>query len=185
MKKQEMIDKTKFPYEIGTRVSVKSPYIKKLATIVGISYNSCACMQYEIKFDGEDVVIHYPTDLMILATTETMEDKYPSSYEECCFILNEYSNQPNITGYKYELLDNFRKLIICLNAYWKIAGKQMGLDAPWKPDWNDEKQDKYGLYNEVKYTIINPAIFVFPTEEMRDAFYENFKNLIKKCKKFL
>ena len=102
MKKQEMIDKTKFPYEIGTRVSVKSPYIKKLATIVGLSYNSCACMQYEIKFDGEDVVIHYPTDLMILATTETMGDnklydKYPSSYEECCFILNEYSIQPNIT----------------------------------------------------------------------------------------
>lgn len=180
-----MIDKTKFPYEIGTRVSVKSPYIKKLATIVGISYNSCACMQYEIKFDGEDVVIHYPTDLMILATTETMEDKYPSSYEECCFILNEYSTQPNITGYKYELLDNFRKLIICLNAYWKIAGEELGLGKPWELDWNDEKQDKYGLYNEVKYTIINPAIFVFPTEEMRDAFYGNFKDLIEKCKKFL
>ena len=29
------IDKTKFPYEIGTRVAVKNPHIKKLATIVG------------------------------------------------------------------------------------------------------------------------------------------------------
>lgn len=68
--KKETMDKTKFPYEIGTRVSVKSQYIKKLATIVGLSYNSCACMQYEIKFDGEDVVIHYPTDLMIPITAE-------------------------------------------------------------------------------------------------------------------
>ena len=59
----------------------------------------------------------------------------------------------------------------------------MGLDKPWEPDWNDDKQDKYGFYNEVKYTIINSAIFVFPTAEMRDAFYEVFNELIEECKK--
>lgn len=186
MKKQEIIDKTKFPYEIGTRVSVKSPYIKKLATIVGISYNPCACMQYEIKFDGEDVVIHYPTDLMILATTETMENKYPSSYLGCCDVLGikDVITQGCI-GYKSDLLTILQKLLICRNAYWKIASKEMGLDAPWELDWNNEKQDKYGFYNEVKHTIINPAIFVFPTEEMRDIFYRNFKDLIEKCKELL
>jgi hypothetical protein len=61
----------------------------------------------------------------------------------------------------------------------------MGLGKPWEPDWNDEKQDKYGFYEEVKYTIINPALFVFPTEEMRDAFYENFKEEIEICKGLL
>lgn len=184
------IDKTKFPYEIGTRVAVKNPHIKKLATIVGLSYNSCACMQYEIKFDGEDVVIHYPTDLMMLATTETMEYKYPSNYEECCSILNEYSIQPNITGYKYELLHNFRKLIICLNAYWKIAGEELGLGKPWEPDWSNGDETKFCIYttqNIISLDIfgVDNRILAFPTEEMRDIFYRNFKNLIEKCKKFL
>ena len=78
------IDKTKFPYKIGTRVSVKGQYFDKLATIVGLSYNSCACMQYEIQFDGEDVVVHYPTDLMTpIITEQYMEDKKtPKTYEE-------------------------------------------------------------------------------------------------------
>ena len=34
-------------------------------------------------------------------------------------------------------------------------------------------------------TIINSALFVFPTAEMRDAFYENFKELIEQCKELL
>jgi hypothetical protein len=38
--------------------------------------------------------------------------------------------------------------------------------------------------NAVTARILN-RILVFPTEEMRDAFYENFKDLIEKCKKFL
>ena len=32
-------------------------------------------MQYEIKFDGEDVVIHYPTDLMTPITAEEKRNK--------------------------------------------------------------------------------------------------------------
>ena len=228
-----MMDKTKFPYEIGTRVSVKNPNVKKLATIVGLSYNSCACMQYEIKFDGEDVVIHYPTDLLTPVTEkqEPMEEKpfecidfvkyppntnkleiilgdyeikeengkyyavkknpkYPKTYEECCDILNEYSAQPNITGYKYELLDNFRKLLICRDAYWKLAGEEMGLGKPWKPNWNDlcDKHTIYTVYGDEVWRDIGQTvntILTFPTEEMRDAFYENFKDLVEECKELL
>ena len=29
------------------------------------------------------------------------------------------------------------------------------------------------------------SILVFPTKEMRDAFYENFKDLIEECKELL
>lgn len=228
-----MMDKTKFPYEIGTRVSVKNPIVKKLATIVGLSYNSCACMQYEIKFDGEDVVIHYPTDLLTPVTEkqEPMEEKpfecidfvkyppntnkleiilgdyeikeengkyyavkknpkYPKTYEECCNILNEYPTQPHISGYKYELLDNFRKLLICRDAYWKTAGEEMGLDKPWKPDWKDNYQRKWSInfyQGEINFTNTTNVhnVLVFPTEEMRDAFYENFKDLIESCKELL
>ena len=40
----------------------------------------------------------------------------------------------------------------------------------------------------IRTNIPNPVynhILSFPTEEMRDAFYENFKDLIELCKEFL
>ena len=108
------------------------------------------------------------------------KSKYPKTYEECCDIMNEYSTQPSITGYKCELLHNFRKLLICCDAYWKIAGD-------WKPDFTKEC---YYIYNEFgniqKFEGFGDnAILVFPTAEMRDAFYENFKDLIEQCKELL
>ena len=109
--------------------------------------------------------------------------KYPSSYEECCDIMNEYSTQPSITGYKFELLHNCRKLLICRDTYWKIAGD-------WKPDLRNNNQTKYVITNVrgniafERYGEYN-AILAFPTEEMRDAFYENFKDLIEQCKELL
>lgn len=131
---------------------------------------------------------------------ELHKPQYPKTYEECCEVLGIRSDwhltleldtpathDLSVTKeFDYVIkLESLRKLSICRNAYWKIAGKQMGLDTPWEPDWNDEKQDKYGFYNEVKYTIINPAIFVFPTTEMRDAFYESFKEWVENCKELL
>lgn len=109
---------------------------------------------------------------------------YPKTYEECIGKLPiNWDNK--VEGYKSEMLDSFQKLIICRDVYWTMAGEEMGLQGPWEPDWNDEKQDKYGFYNEVKYIIINSAIFVFPTPEMRDVFYDNFKKEIEICKELL
>ena len=104
---------------------------------------------------------------------------YPKTYDECCEMLDA----DEFVG--HEFMREFPKLINARNAYWKIAGEWLELDKPWEPDWTNEKQPKYGLYQELKDTIINPAIFVFPTEEMRDAFYDNFKDLIELCKSLL
>ena len=87
--------------------------------------------------------------------------------------------------YRHKLMATIDNLMLCRDAYWKIAGEEMGLDGPWEPDWNDEEQDKYGFHNEVKYTIINSTLFVFPTSEMRDAFKENFDPDIEICKELL
>jgi hypothetical protein len=40
-------------------------------------------------------------------------------------------------------LEAFRKLLICRDAYWKIAGEQLELDKPWEPDWSTESEVKY------------------------------------------
>lgn len=110
--------------------------------------------------------------------------KYPTTYEECIASMQlQDLLVEGRCGYEWRLVSNLQKLLLCRDAYWKIAGEELGLDGPWKPDYTDLNNiTYYGLYNELKYSIINPSQFVFPTEEMRNAFYNNFKDLIEQCK---
>ena len=81
-------------------------------------------------------------------------------------------------------------VLFLTDAYWKIAGEQMGLGKSWGPDWEDAELKKYCIYygdgniQEGTWTIHN-SILAFPTEEIRDAFYDNFKELIESCKELL
>ena len=121
--------------------------------------------------------------------------KYPKTYEECENILGlEDSIIEGCLGYEYKLLNAFQKLLMCRDAYWKLYGEEMGLDKPWEPDYDGTFEDgtpiKYVIYNNgtriVKERKSSPNhILAFPTEEMRDAFYENFKKEIESCKEFL
>ena len=108
---------------------------------------------------------------------------YPKTYEDCCKVLGYEPDRQTATGYDAELIENFQRLKLCRDAYWKIAGD-------WKP--------KAGLHVHYMYysrtddfiqmdhgTLRGNIIIGFPTEEMRDAFYENFKDLIEKCKELL
>lgn len=95
----------------------------------------------------------------------------------------------SVSGYKGEILTNFQLLFIFRDVYWKIAGEQMGLDEPWEPDWNDQRP-KYTITvigNQLikHHSLSQNYILAFPTEEMRDAFFENFKDLIEQCKELL
>ena len=135
---------------------------------------------------------------------EKKEKEYPKTYEECCEILgvnsdnfltitNYYDGEVETTDYERGLLSKFASLWglrICRDAYWKVAGEKMGLGKPWEPDLN-EGNLKYVIlyvYGEIcvdTCIYIANRILVFPTEEMRDTFYENFKELIECCKELL
>ena len=112
--------------------------------------------------------------------------KYPTTYEECCGILGMTFDYPDIRMVsidEYNLYSNFIQLIRCRDAYWKLADN-------WKPNWNNDADYFYTIkYNSTHIRLYNYtdeyAILAFPTEEMRDAFYENFKDLIEKCKELL
>ena len=124
---------------------------------------------------------------------------YPKTYEECCKIMygisrDRHLQYDTIPSYKFEedlrdLLEILRKLIICRKAYWKIAGEEMGLDKSWKPNDDTEIYNIYRNKNTIRLGGVcwggNCNILEFPTEEMRDAFYDNFKDLIEQCKEFL
>ena len=114
---------------------------------------------------------------------------YPKTLPDCCKMINNIGDY-QLRGYKHRVLFDFQNLLICRDAYWKIAGERMGLDKPWEPDWRDERLDKYCIYcdrGDIKKGIWcqHHYILAFPTEEMRDVFYENFKELIEYCKELL
>ena len=130
-----------------------------------------------------------------------IKSKYPTNYQECCDVLGlptqnalKYINKDcNKHDYYNDLqstLNCFVSLKMCRDAYWKIAGEEMGLDKPWKPDWKYINRKFYCIYNS-KNNIVKNVIYsenkilAFPTEEMRDAFCDNFKDLIEQCKELL
>lgn len=60
-----------FPYNIGTKVWVKSDKEHKyIHTIVGISYNCFGNLEYEVKEEKTGIVVHYPKELLIPITTK-------------------------------------------------------------------------------------------------------------------
>lgn len=113
------------------------------------------------------------------------QPKYPKTYEESCEVIsiNRHDVEIDIPQPYQQNIAHFFRLLICRDAYWKIADN-------WKPYWNNDTQFKFIITcrrdNIIKdtYTAKN-CILAFPTEEMRDIFLENFKNLIEKCKEFL
>lgn len=130
------------------------------------------------------------------------QPQYPKTYEECCKRLNILSDG-NIVyagswAYGGEYLEkhlnrlrNFQQLLICRDAYWKRAGDEMGLDKLWKP-YNGQESCKKHVIQTVygKVTCLDTwcqtrNILEFPTAEIRDIFYENFKELIELCKELL
>ena len=125
---------------------------------------------------------------------------YPKTYEECCKVL-DFCGDYFLTTYEADCIvkkevygilqqvSSLTQLWICKSAYWKIAGEQMRLGKPWEPEYdcNDTKYIistfRNTIYKDI--SVIFNYILIFPTEEMRDAFYENFKDLIEQCKELL
>lgn len=119
--------------------------------------------------------------------------KYPDNYEECVRIaknIHGYDIHIDTPAYS-ELIESFVKLLICRDAYWKIAGEDMGLNRPWEPQFENCSIPHYCIFINHTGEVCNDCFYgsrcllTFPTEEMRDAFYENFKDLIEECKELL
>jgi hypothetical protein len=118
------------------------------------------------------------------------KSKYPKTFIE---VLNFWHPDRQIEDdyqryHKKDLIENFQRLLYARDAYWKIAGEEMGLDKPWKQDYNDRCfiiVNNNGNIYTYEYHGNNNVILAFPNMEMRNTFYENFKDLINDCKEFL
>ena len=121
---------------------------------------------------------------------EKKQKEYPKTYEECCKVMRCDPWFEMNTCYHGNELSHLYRLLICRDAYWKIAGEEMGLGKPWKPELDNNEKIFYihnvsGKIYVCEGVEIENQILAFPTEEMRDAFYENFKELIEQCKELL
>ena len=127
----------------------------------------------------------------------TPKPKYPKTFAECCKVLGITSNVYMVYGYDDEhktevdylytqkmLANHLVRLKICRDAYWKIAGEEMGF-IPWKPDWDNLSTNHEFIKIKKGCFEYSSRVLVFPTAEMRDVFYENFKELIEICKELL
>ena len=97
------------------------------------------------------------------------------------FLLTSY----DLDFWKGHLLTSLQKLLICRDAYWKIAGD-------WKPNWSCNEETKYCIgVSENTITNIQSGVaqyvLAFPTVEMRDAFQESeeIRRMIDECKELL
>ena len=149
--------------------------------------------KYIMRFDGNECKIALPEgyqfvdregniiDTSVIMVTKK-EVEYPKDYDGCCNVLDDDEKM------SLWMMNELRKLVNARNAYWKIYGEANGLGGSWKPDW---EAGCYVIFTKGDGTIerdlqfgIN-AILAFPTEELRDMFYERFKKEIELCKEFI
>ena len=170
-------------------VLFKDFMIEGLADVSAISpdaegwINEFACPDgYEFRDENGNVI---STTKIVL---EKKKKEYPKTYEECAEMLGECAIMTH--GYKRDLLNALQKLIVCRDAYWKIAGEEMELGEPWEPDWQDNTTHKFIIHTikdkiHCGVSLVKNHVLAFPTEEMRDAFKQNFDPDIEICKEFL
>lgn len=126
----------------------------------------------------------------------------PRTYEGCCEVLGIHELpymvytwnrnedvevillEPQVT--LLQKLETLRRIITCRDAYWKLSD-----DWSFKIGGNSQEVVYAiticgtGILKDFYHALNCNRILVFPTEEMRDTFYENFENLINECKELL
>jgi hypothetical protein len=172
------------PYEECVKKSLLSQLIEHIKT------TSKEELEKEFK-ELEDWSNVGPTveEFMDFCNKVNKRPKYPTTYDECYDEVNTELHFIYVDKDERDLYESFIQLIRCRNAYWKIAGEELGLGKPWEPDWNSLDK-KHNIYNyrgviTVNFTVVDRCILIFPTKEIRDTFYRNFSDLIEKCKELL
>lgn len=103
---------------------------------------------------------------------------YPKTYEECCSVLGTTPEQveANLSlKYKTTIMQDFQKLLVCRDAYLR-TDEELELSTVKK---------RY-VISSVKGKLVklethdSSCLLWFSTAEMRDAFYDNFKEDILK-----
>lgn len=177
------------PYKIGDKVN----YVKyndeypSAYTIQRMRWTG-ATIEYLLDSSGFSALTKdlqpYKVEEYLEYVSNIRQPQYPKTYEECAEILLERASVRNDIRYKGDLLVNLQRLLICRDAYWFIYNN-------WKPTHKSGCDNTIYTIHRFNEEVIKGAtshrhsLLEFPTEEMRDEFYENFKTLIFACKELI
>jgi hypothetical protein len=139
-----------------------------------------------------------------------LKEKYkifPKTWEECVYYnlgnyegINDHSKIVNVQAVSFSPISHniipkglakpilaLSQLLVCRNAYWKI-------DNNWNPKIS-RNDVVYVIYTnnvgvitrDYQYCVnfLRSSILSFRTPEIRDKFYDNFKDLIEQAKELL
>ena len=161
--------------EIGVACFILEADMKKNHVI---SFEHCQADKTEIIL-GDNFELKTEEDGRIFVVRK--ENVWPDTYDECRDILG-FEKAFVEGGYKWESIKALAKLLVCRDAYWKIANE-------WKPEKMYGSLIPCIVKLEGKIVcdsiVTTPGFLMFPTEEMRDVFYENFKDLIEMCQELM
>lgn len=195
-----------FPFKVGDRVVCKATQ-QILHTIVGISLDSCACMQYEIKEDKTGVITHCPTNLLIkykemqerniTLTLDKAKEWYKKGGELKEVALQAYSEEELTKVELPKTWEEFCKLgnpisswrynvPIKYEAAYKLELLRDCWRQGWKPDWLNGNTTKHTIKgwrdrSSIETTYVTHAFLSFPTYELALKFQECFRDLIEKA----
>lgn len=143
--------------------------------------------KFRITFDEDYEVNVKGGEIIAISKTTNL----PKTFEDCCKVLDvspyigliydlNDGADDSLNTIHLELLRAFRELMICRDAYRKIAGWK-----PWKNAYNGQREmfciAQSGPTVRFDKCTYQGCMLMFPTEDMCKVFYENFKELIIKC----
>lgn len=138
------------------------------------------CINLDSKLFSDKILLDGDVDIEIIEENGKKylckRPHFPINIEECLDMLKDSDKDELINSVK-----NLTTLLKCRNAYWKLADN-------WRPDDNNKEQYDIHMFNNQPLFDdkgLKKSILTFPTVEMRDMFYYNFKGLIEKCKDFI
>jgi len=128
-------------------------------------------------------------ELELPNTWEEFCEKYPLKKDKCYidnfYIKYTYPRDRNSYG-DLNVLPN-EKYAEAVRALCQLIQLIDCYRQGWKPNWTNSRYDKYCILfqeGDVKFDLNaqRSYIFAFQSKEIRDKFYNNFKDLIEKVK---
>lgn len=156
----------------------------KINEVIIQDHNYSDCVQ--INFDENKYELVLDSNNKVFIKKKKLV--YPNTFEKCCEILNmspmlglRHQKIP-VYAYNINLIAAFQELLICRDAYWKLL--------EYTPKWEMYSEQKYCIKyssGEIKFKefVTESKVLAFPFEGVREIFYNNFKELIEKCKELL
>ena len=134
---------------------------------------------------------------------EIVKVELPKSWEEFCennpikageYFINEYSEiiyaaEKHRAANLKNILPN-KETAEAFLALMQLIQLRDCYRQGWTPDWKDDKQPKYSVITSsgkvsVDTRIVTNGILSFQSEEVRDEFLNNFRELIEQAKELI